>query len=299
MRDLYRALGLDGARTDAGQVILKLDEGVLPRGLEEDARFVLLDPLRRARYDEALRVGRGLAEVRSRLGLPPDPLLPAPVVPRLQRDRHPGTVPGQGDQLLRVAGFGAGGLVLLVVLAWPLVRPPGRRASQAAQPAAGPRPGRDFQPSGGSPPGTAGDGAPSLPTPDHGTLRIEVGIHPSVPWRIETDPGRDYFLSLVDARSRATVLTLYLSGGQPYQGLVPEGSFRLVYVSGSGWLGPRRGFAVDARSVNAPQIYRIQAGPDDTWTWSLGLHPSGSEGSPVAPLDEPDEPDEPPPALRP
>ncbi|HEX9080985.1 MAG TPA: hypothetical protein VF768_01840 [Holophagaceae bacterium] len=296
MRDLYRALGLDGAEAGAGRVISRLEGLGLPRDLEEDARFVLLDPARKARYDEALRVGRGLAEVRSRLGLLPDPPLPVLAFSRPRRDRRPATAPVQGDLLLRAGGFGAGGLILLVVLAWPLVRPAGRRASQAAPPAAGPRPGTEFRPGGGPPPAVAGDGAPSLPTPDHGALQYEPGIHPCVPWRIETDPGRDYFLSLVDARSRATVLTLYLRGGLPYLGLAPEGSFRLVYVSGSGWLGPRRGFAVDARQVNAPQIYRIQAGPDDTWTWSLGLHPSGSEGSPVAPLGEPDEP---PPALRP
>ncbi|GLH69375.1 hypothetical protein GETHPA_09080 [Geothrix rubra] len=296
MRDLYRALGLDGAGARVDRVISRLEEVGLSRDLVEDVRFVLLDPARKARYDELLRVGRGLAEVRAGLGLPPDPLLPGVKAPRRWPNRRPGMSPGQGDLLLRVGAIGAGGLVLLVALAWPQARPGGRRADRGTPLAAGPGPGTESRPRGGSSPIVAGEGPPSLPTPEHGALQIEPGVHPCVPWRIETDPGRDYFLSLVDARSQVAVLTLYLCGGVSYQGLAPEGSFRLVYASGSGWLGPRRGFALEAKSVNAPQIFRIQAGPDDTWTWSLCLHASGSEGSPVAPLDGPDDP---PPSLRP
>ena len=123
---------------------------------------------------------------------------------------------------------------------------------------------------------------------------MDPGVHPSVPWRIETDPGQDYLVSLIDAQSQAAVLTVYLRGGVPFRGLAPEGAFKLVYSSGTSWLGLSRGFGTGSRTISSPQIYRIRTGPDDSWTWSLRLHPNSSEGSPVAPLDPPSDPSAPP-----
>ncbi|WP_243318726.1 hypothetical protein [Geothrix paludis] len=109
-------------------------------------------------------------------------------------------------------------------------------------------------------------------------------VRPAVPWQIETDPGQDYVLSLLDAGTQAAVLTVYLHGGEPYRGLAPEGAFDLTYTVGPHWLGPGRGFKGGSSVVRASQTYLVQIGPDDAWVWRLRLHPNGCDGSAVAPV---------------
>jgi len=105
-----------------------------------------------------------------------------------------------------------------------------------------------------------------------------------VPWLIDTDPGQDYVLNLLDPGTQAAVFTIYLRGGEPYRGLAPEGAFDLTYSVGHRWLGPGRGFKDGGSMVRSAQTYLVLAGPDDTWAWRLLLHPDRCEGSVVAPV---------------
>jgi hypothetical protein len=109
-------------------------------------------------------------------------------------------------------------------------------------------------------------------------------IQPAKPWEIDTDPGQDYLLTLLDSKSQATVLTLYLRGGEPYQGQVPIGVFELAYTTGTQWFGPQLGFGSSAKRIQPALTYRVVAEAGDVGTWHLKLHPTSCEGVPIPPL---------------
>jgi hypothetical protein len=102
-----------------------------------------------------------------------------------------------------------------------------------------------------------------------------------VPWRIRTDPGQDYLVSLVDAQTQGVVLTLFLQGGKPYLGRAPVGEFEVVHATGTRWFGPQLGFGPGARVVRSERIHRLQGGRDDSWIWELRLHPTSGEAAAV------------------
>jgi hypothetical protein len=110
-------------------------------------------------------------------------------------------------------------------------------------------------------------------------------VVPLVPWHIDTDPGQDYVLTLLDAKSRLLALTLYLRGGEPYRGLVPVGRFELSYSSGNRWFGFQHGFGTKAKVVQPALTYRVLAGPDGEGIWKLRLSPSSCEGLPSVSSD--------------
>lgn len=284
MRNFYRELGLPDLGADQPSIEVSL--GNLPRGsaLGAAARFVLLDPVRRQRYDHYLRCTQAMAEVRSRLGSPDHGHRTADFTrnPDARRAGHTPTRPRNG--LLWAAALG---LCTLVGVGFQL-RPMDRPAPRPPVPTSA-RPGMgQGQPAplavGPAPLAGSAEVPVAVPFPDHGWLQLTPDVRPSVPWTIETDAGQDFVLSLTDAQTRTVVLTLYLRGGQPFQGLAPEGAYELEYRSGQRWLGPRRGFDGGGPPVRPGQIYRVLAGPDDEWEWHLRLHPTGCEGDPVAPV---------------
>ncbi|MBI3130069.1 MAG: hypothetical protein HYZ13_01810 [Acidobacteria bacterium] len=112
---------------------------------------------------------------------------------------------------------------------------------------------------------------------------MEPAILPRVPWRIETDPGRDYLITLLDAKTQTILMTLFLQGGTPYLGRAPEGEFQLAYTSGTRWLGPQHGFAGDTPPIRSDQRFHISAGPTEDWAWHLRLHARHFEASQVGP----------------
>jgi hypothetical protein len=121
----------------------------------------------------------------------------------------------------------------------------------------------------------------SVPPPEHGWLELGSETLLLVPWHIDTDPGQDYALTLLDAKSHALVLTLYLRGGEPYHGLAPEGSFELSYSTGTRWFGFQHGFGARAKVIQPALTYRIAVGVDGEGIWTLRLNPSSCEGIPT------------------
>ncbi|HEX9082027.1 MAG TPA: hypothetical protein VF768_07090 [Holophagaceae bacterium] len=283
MKDLYREIGLPGRVEDPKAIERALQHRNPSPELARRVRFVLLHPARKARYDEILAHATALAEVRRRLRLPADPWLPVEAKP----EPFPAG-PGGGIGPAWSSGLWIGGsiAVLLVVLAWFALR--GERSVLGPRPAPSePMRSTSAGPPQGAPPGQGGSAKDLQPVspPDHGWCQFTLPTAPSVPWRIDTEAGQDYLVTLLDARTHATVLTLFLKGGQPYEGLAPEGTFELLLASGAQWFGLRRGFGPEGRVVQSPQVYRIRAGSDRGATWNLVLHPSGCETAPVTPVD--------------
>lgn len=288
MRDLYRALGLSGIVADRRVIEGALEPGRVPSELREAGRFVLLDPTRKARYDWALSRVKDLSEVRSRLGLRPDPDLP---MPSAGARPVPGfTSEGSGMALTQVRrlswmGWGLGALLMAALIIGVGFRSTRRSQESLSSPTLASQGlgGDGNRPQGAAPSaGSSGDMVP-IPPPDHGWLQLGSEVRPLVPWTIDTDPGQDYLLTLLDAKTQAVVMTLYLRGGESYGGLAPEGTFELTYSTGSQWFGFQHGFGAKAKVVRPALTYRVLAGSDGKGSWKLRLNSNSAEGIPSAP----------------
>ncbi len=295
MRNLYLMLGFKGIVDDRNT----LDQAIRKSGqastLREQAHFVLLQPARKARYDWALQKALELAEARVRLGLPTDIQLPGSDA----RTPHPdsGSASNSADARRVWPGWlGISALAVFGLLIWlgasafqsdvahRVGSPSGAPKSQT-----GSSPGRELNPVDPTPRGTAGKLRPIHP-PDHGWTQGDTSLILKVPWRIETEAGQDYLLRLLDAKTHAVVLTIFLRGGEPFLGLAPEGEFEFTYASGHEWFGVADGFGPEARVARSERIHRITLGPDESWAWELQLHPTSGEGARIDPVG-PVEPD--------
>jgi len=110
---------------------------------------------------------------------------------------------------------------------------------------------------------SGGVGAPTQPAvtaplpppatrPTSGVLENRTGRSAEAPFAINTSPGADYYLKLVDATTGRDAVTIYVQGGKPLKVSVPLGSYRLRYASGETWRGPAHPFGPgDLTSYNA------------------------------------------------
>lgn len=72
-----------------------------------------------------------------------------------------------------------------------------------------------------------------------GILRVSTRKSMLAPLRVQTPPGENYFLKLVElGEKKKPVLTFFIPGGSSFQMKVPLGTFRLRYASGTNWYGP-------------------------------------------------------------
>ncbi len=289
MRNLYHALGLSGIVRDPQLIERALTQSRGNRDLKDRVRWILLDPGRKAHYDWILERSMELVVVRKRLKLPVDGLLPAPSPGPLHLPSgHPSQHP-RGNGILAMVSLGLVALAILSAQAWTTPRPQtGSMEAPVAAPSPASRPvGPASVPAAPAP---RGEELPTAAPPGHGWLQMEPTVLPRVPWRIETDPGRDYLVTLLDAKTQTVLMTLFLQGGAPYYGLAPEGEFQLAYTSGTRWLGPQHGFAGDPPPIRSDQRFQIAAGPMDEWAWHLRLHAHHFEASSISPqsLKRPD-----------
>lgn len=284
MRDLYRLLGLPGIVMDRFAIERALEQEEVASNLREVGRFVFLDPSRKARYDWALSRAMDLAEVRSSLGLKPDPSLPCRSVVPNPMDPGSSVSPVMVRHFNKV-GWSVAALLLVTLTFWVGSRPKhvALEALSGAAPLLPSSGGERNRPLGNGPVVDGEEETAPIPAPDHGWLQVSPGIQPVVQWNIDTDPGQDYLLTLIDAKSRAVVLTMYLRGGEPYRGLVPEGSFELTYITGPRWFGFQSGFGKKAKTIKPALAYRVLAGSENTGLWRLRLNPNHAEGVPDLP----------------
>lgn len=277
MRNLYQDLGFDRIVEDPERIAAAIAASPLPPPARRAAAFVLQEPDRKARYDWALSAAQELAGCRARMGLGPEGFLASSPTRRSGEQGQPFPLKS-GLPTLAVVGTVV--LALAGILVWlgslasaPVGAPAGPtvpvlgsstpNSPPPAPPESGASPGHN--------PRLPFPGLVQVPPPDHGWMRTESTFEPTVPWRVDTDPGEDYLLTLKEARTGRTVLSLYLKGGKPFQGLVPQGEFELSYTSGSFWYGFEHQFGPGSQVVNTGQTFRIlEAGGE----WALRLRPA-------------------------
>lgn len=286
MRDLYRALGLRDAAADRAAIERAIAQRELDPELHETASFVLLNPVRKARYDWILHRAQELSEARTRLALPVNAPIDARPGPPKRMGSTPRAMPPDRRSPHSWAGWSiAAALLLMVGMGWAGLRfnrPPAERPREGSTSPVSTSP-QGNGPSDNSPTAASpGEQEAQIP-PEHGWLQLNPEVQPSRPWKIETDAGQDYLLTLVDSKTQATVMTLYLRGGEPYEGQVPVGVFEIAYTTGTRWLGFQNAFGHGSKRVQPALTYRVFAGAGAIGSWTLKLHPTSCEGIPIPP----------------
>lgn len=287
MKNYYALLGFDRVVDEPDQVAEALAKLSPHHPEAAPARAVLGDPTHKARYDWILRAALKLARSRQHLGLRADPFLPRADAWGTASTSQAGISRGNRPPMNWIPGVALGALLLSLVAFWRVSTPPVATAAKTSPapeiriPIADPQVAVTAQkervPETHNPE-LPFPGLEQMPPPRHGTLQSEPGSGSKIPWQITTVPGQDYFLILSEAQTQRTVLTLYLHGGEPFLGMVPEGDYSLAYTTGFYWYGLQHRFGPGARMLKAERPFRVVPDPDNSPVWELNLRPaSGSD----------------------
>lgn len=77
--------------------------------------------------------------------------------------------------------------------------------------------------------------APASADSQHGLLWNRTGLPAVFPLQVQTAPGEDRSLLLIDAASGEAALAAFIEGGRFFRVLVPPGSYRVRLASGDVW----------------------------------------------------------------
>lgn len=83
---------------------------------------------------------------------------------------------------------------------------------------------------------------PEVEFPAHGTAIHLTRSEAVAPFKVETQPGRNYLLKLSDPQSGRDAAKLYVVGGQPVEFLVPLGTYTVKFATGQTWHGDKHLF---------------------------------------------------------
>lgn len=97
---------------------------------------------------------------------------------------------------------------------------------------------------------------PAFADSQHGLLWNRTGLPAVFPLQVQTAPGEDRSLLLIDAASGEAALAAFIEGGRFFRVLVPPGSYRVRLVKGDVWA---EGAGPDARGFElaAPLTFEI------------------------------------------
>ena len=87
---------------------------------------------------------------------------------------------------------------------------------------------------------------PIVPTPDNGAAEFFTNEKRIAPLKIETSSKTNFFVKLISADSRETVMTVFIRGGSSVSVDVPIGSYKFMYTSGNKWFGKEHLFGPGA-----------------------------------------------------
>lgn len=257
MRDLYTAIGV-ACDTNMQQIA----DAIAGRSgdIYDRARHILLDPQRRAAYDQAYKATLIVASIRRSLVLDET---------RRWMDSETSEWQQQGQlaypiqlTLLRTGRLSVRMLrrwinrnttptqrVVAAVIAFVLFLVAVSYFSDST--GAGSRNGGASGYSGGD-----ATGLTPVARPYHNELFISRGTSEGL-LEINTSIGSDYYIKLVDVYDRRIARSFYLYGGSTGRIELPRGSYLMLINQGSTWYGPQLGFGPSSSRSRIQDEIRI------------------------------------------
>lgn len=101
-------------------------------------------------------------------------------------------------------------------------------------------------------------GSPAAAQSPHGLLWNRSGLPAVFPLQVQTAPGEDRSLLLIDAQTGEQVLAAFIEGGRFFRVLVPPGRYRVRLASGDMWAEGER---VEGERAEGERV-ESDAGPE-------------------------------------
>jgi hypothetical protein len=100
---------------------------------------------------------------------------------------------------------------------------------------------------------------PEQPLPLSGSIRTFTTAEREAPFEIKAAQGSNYLLKLVDAFTKAPVLTVFVRSGATVNIDVPLGVYEVRYASGEAWYGDEYLFGPDTAYSKADKTFTFEA----------------------------------------
>jgi hypothetical protein len=129
---------------------------------------------------------------------------------------------------------------------------------------------------------------PEQSMPYSGAIRTWTSAERIAPFEIKAAPGRHHVVKLVNAYTRAPVLTVFVRGGTTVQVEVPLGTYEVRYASGETWYGYEYLFGPQTSYSKADKTFTFQVIGNQISGFTITLYkvPHGNlHTSPIQPTD--------------
>jgi len=124
--------------------------------------------------------------------------------------------------------------------------------------------------------------------PSTSVLTRNFYVQGVTPLEIKTQAGTNYYIKVVDSITKAEILTAFVRGGQPFETMIPVGSYEIKYATGRAWFGSVLDFGEGASYSRCDDRFDFAKSHNEFngYAIELILQPHGSlQTDPISPSD--------------
>lgn len=114
---------------------------------------------------------------------------------------------------------------------------------------------------------------PTQPLPPNGDLKLFSSSVRVAPFEIKTQSGSNYLIKLVNARTEAPVLTVFVIGGNTVTTDVPLGNYEVRYTWGDSWYGYTYLFGDSGNYSKADETFDFKEVGNQVSGYTITLYP--------------------------
>jgi hypothetical protein len=114
---------------------------------------------------------------------------------------------------------------------------------------------------------------PEQPLPANGDVKTYTFAERIAPFEIKTDGGQHYLVKLVNAVTKAPVLTVFVRGGQTVTIDVPLGTYEVRYTCGDSWYGYTYLFGDSGSYSKANETFAFTQTGNNVSGYTITLYP--------------------------
>jgi hypothetical protein len=110
------------------------------------------------------------------------------------------------------------------------------------------------------------------PLPTNGSLKLFTEADCIAPFKIQAGQGNHYLLKLVDANTKASVMTIFIRSGSTIETKVPVGTYEVRYVSGDTWYGYKHLFGPSSLYSKADRLFEFEVQGEQVRGYTITLY---------------------------
>jgi hypothetical protein len=110
------------------------------------------------------------------------------------------------------------------------------------------------------------------PLPTNGAIKLFTEAECIAPFKIEAGQGNHYLLKLVNADTKASIMTIFIQSGSTIETKVPVGTYEVRYVSGDTWYGYKHLFGPRSFYSKADRLFEFEREGDQVRGYTITLY---------------------------